>query len=308
MPTEKVCCLHWLSFTLPYDITDDELDKICLELFGYSFKTDFQKGFSIRNAYFNWFTLNPSDKLVTVYRNGIALNKGTTFFEVSGMGLDTLPKLDVLKVGQFIKEHGGNITRIDLALDDLCGVLPFNEIKELSDKEVYKDRIVSHFNRTVPVYSKQISESVRFGSSKGKNGIIIYKKNELEGVTFPWTRVEIKIRNREDCMNVMNDLLDGKSLGAVAAGTLRYYLLFKPVGMKPKARRPTLAWWEQFLGDVAKRKLGRSVKQRVTNEEQDLKLAASYLSKALGKNKTGIEQMIIELAESIQSQNAISNW
>lgn len=250
---------HWLTFTIPRELSDEELDKTCKELFGHSFKM-FDKLFKPRCSYRDCYTLS---ELVSVYRKGWMNNEGTTCFEVSGDGLDTLA-LDVAVLGKYALEAGGNVCRLDIACLDTGNYLPYEQIVNSCLAANFKDRVRTKFNRgkgNAPRIEIQPVRKITFGSPKSDNYCVLYDRQKVEDLDFPCVNIEQRITNRADCAAIVRALLAGEDTGQYFAGLLRGKLEFLQHGVGNKEKRPTEIWWSDFLGDVASRKIKR-VKRR----------------------------------------------
>lgn len=251
---------HWFKFSVPKDYTNEELNAICVELFDHDFGK-FEKTFKPRDYYRDCTTLQ---ELVSIYRNGWMKNKGSTCFDVSGTGLDTLG-LDIAKLGKFALDNGGNICRIDIATQDTNNFLPYDEIVRLCSRENFKDRVRTRFNRghgNVPEIKIQPLRRIMFGSEDSDNYLVIYDRQYTEGVDFPWLCIEQRITNRDDCAEIIRTLLDGRDAGEYYAGLLRGKLEFLQAGTGKKENRAVEPWWSDFLGDVARCKVKRLPKNR----------------------------------------------
>jgi DNA relaxase NicK len=239
-------------------------------------------------------------------------NKGSTCFDVSGTGLDTLG-LDIAKLGKFVLANGGNICRIDIACQDTGNHVPYDEIVRLCSRENFKDRVRTRFNRgkgNVPDIKIQPLRRIQFGSENSDNYLVIYDRQHTEDVDFPWLCFEQRITNRQDCEEIIRTLLDGKDAGAYYAGLLRGKLEFLQAGTGKKETRPVEPWWSEFLGDVARCKIKRLPKSmnpwRLQRERStDVGKALRTIRRLEQRQDVGGLQRIIQQAQESYSNAAL---
>jgi len=250
---------HWFKFTIPTEPTDTELDSICAELFGYQFR-QFDKLYKCRDKYRDCWTLA---ELVSIYRNGWMDNKGTTCFDISGTGLDTLG-LDIAKLGKFVLSRGGNICRIDLAALDTEHHLPYGEIMTACLADNFKSRVRTRFNRgkaNAPKIELQPVKRILFGSEQSDNYVVLYDRQKTENLDFPCICIEQRITNRADCAAIIEALQSGIDAGSYFAGLLRGKLEFLEESTRLKRLRQPEKWWTDFLGDCERRKIKRTARK-----------------------------------------------
>lgn len=251
---------HWFTFSIPKDLTDAELETLCTKLFGHGFGR-FEKSFKGRNGYKQHYSLAG---LVNIYRDGWMNNRGTTCFDITGTGLDTLG-LDIMSLGKFALNHGGNICRIDIACLDTGNHLPYDEIVNCCMADNFKDRVRTRFNRgkgNLPEIRIQPVKRILFGSEKSDNYLVIYDRQRVDDLDFPCINIEQRITNRADCAAIIQTLLDGTDAGEYYAALLRGKLEFLQEGTGRKDTKEVETWWSDFLGDVAARKIKRVKKPR----------------------------------------------
>lgn len=252
---------HWFKFTLPTEYTAEEIDGICLELFGYKY-SQFDKLYKSRDKYRDCRTLA---ELVSIYRDGWLDNKGTTCFDISGTGLDTLG-LDIAKLGKYVLDRGGNICRIDLATLDTEQHLPYDQIMTACLSENFKRRVRTRFNRgkaNAPKIEVQPVKRILFGSEHSDNYIVIYDRQKTESLDFPCLCIEQRITNRADCAAIIEALQGGTDAGSYFAGLLRGKIEFLVESTRLKRLRQPETWWTDFLGDCERQKIKRTAKQPI---------------------------------------------
>lgn len=254
--------IHGINFTLKRDFSDDELNEICLYLLGIPYS---EFTYPLKMIAFYLYGSSAKNGKFCIYRHGQANATGTTLFQIHGSAFDTLEDLDFKKICKYILQENGNVTLLDIAKDDTDGLLPLDVIKELSDKENYKDRIVSSLCSDTrkqgkliihpPTYYKSIAESVVYG--KSNNRITIYDKQSLEGTEHKWTRVELRLRRRDDTISVIKDIVADIGLDKIMNGLLVKYLRFKEPGTIRKHDRHDMDWWSKFTNSETRRKFQR---------------------------------------------------
>lgn len=168
-------------------------------------------------------------------------------------------------------EHGGNFTRLDGAIDDICygDVKPYFTINTLYRK--VKDGCAeSRFKRGKRVESFSVNdgrgmgETLYFGREQSDIQVRFYEKDferieagkELEEGLTAWNRTELQCR-RERAQALALYILNNNNLGEVLAGILKNYLNFLVKNPKEsnRSRWKTSQWWLDFLGDVEPLKL-----------------------------------------------------
>lgn len=253
----------YLKFSLPTVLSDTELDQLCLELFGYSFR-NFDRLGKCRDRYKDCFNLGG---LVNIYRNGYANNARTTCFDIPGSGIRGL-ELDLPKLYRLIRDRGGNVCRYDIAADDTDNVLPFDEMARLSMGEVFKEQVKTKLCRNrkddqgegvqvLPEISIQ-PRRIQYGSTQSDNYIVVYDREHVAGVNFPFMRVELRITNQKDTKALLVALTtEGVDRAQYCAGVLRGKLEFLNLDNAKKERRSAAPWWDGFLNSAQVCKLKR---------------------------------------------------
>lgn len=175
--------------------------------------------------------------------------KGCRTFETYGHGdYDVLFNLvrneeSKLKILQDVR-----LTRLDVAYDDMTGVL---NIDQICDKTRLGE-FVSRIRRYESIYGSK-GNSVNFGS-KGSNVFIrIYDKARERGFTDGrhWVRCELQIRKENACGFV--NKLARIELSELYTGVLKNYLSFREANENDsnKRRWEESPWWTEFLDHVS---------------------------------------------------------
>ena len=171
--------------------------------------------------------------------------KGCRTFETYGHGdYDVLFNLVRNEEGKPKVLQDVRLTRLDVAYDDLTGVL---NIDQICDKTRLGE-FVSRIQRYESIYGSK-GNSVNFGS-KGSNVFIrIYDKARERGFTDGrhWIRCELQIRKENACGFV--NKLARIELSELYTGVLKNYLSFREVNENDsnKRRWEESPWWTEFL-------------------------------------------------------------
>jgi len=241
---------HKFCFTVKQRLSPKQLTVFTEKYFGYPIDS-FTVIYKYRNAYKHHYSLQ---RMVNIYCDGAGDNSGTTYFEINGLGCNTL-NIDFKELIRDCFQHNHKITNIHLYLDDTDNILPMERLFTEFKKD-YRNRIISTF-KSVPTLIDSSSRTLNFGSRKSKTQVTIYEKGVYEKADFDWNRVEIKLMDHEVIATHLRDYVNGTELGIIAAGLLKRVLDFKVDGKQLKNRRQSEQFWTDFLGDVEKRKFGR---------------------------------------------------
>lgn len=171
--------------------------------------------------------------------------KGCRTFETYGHGnYDVLFNLVRKEEGKPKILQDVRLTRLDVAYDDMTGVL---NIDQICDKTRLGE-FVSRIQRYESIYGSK-GNSVNFGS-KGSNVFIrIYDKARERGFTDGrhWIRCELQIRKENACG--FANKLARIELSELYTGVLKNYLSFREVNDNDsnKRRWEESPWWTEFL-------------------------------------------------------------
>ena len=263
----------WISFTIPENHNDTTLPALVQQLFGVSFGL-FQLQERKRNYYKrSWLLSGPNgDKLVEIFTDpDTEGNRNTTLFQITGFTLSAYAanplNIDPRSLFNEIAALKGRPTVLHICMDDTDGRLPWSEIEELSQPDRYHDHIISPLLRPrrdgAPQPPLNINgQTIYYGKRQGRNSVCIYRKDRLEQTKFPWTRVEYRTTDRAIAAGIMQKVIDGDSLGTMAAGLVRRFLDFRKKTYHSKYNRPQCAWWGSFLGGVEKMVISRDLAPR----------------------------------------------
>lgn len=255
--------LHQITFTIPFGGTANDINNVVADIVGYRYDYIGNKEFVSRYNYNDRYTLKSSenDTLITVYANGFSSNQYTLCVEINGIAFEESACnpliLDVPRLAQKIIEHKGSCSNLHLALDDLDNVLPYDDILIMCNEENYQDRLRTPLCRKYgPRWGGGIgpTQSIYIGSRKS-NHICIYRKHKQMGTKFPWVRVEVRLRKRQDTAKVLDRIAAGEYVGKIAADYVKTYLSFVAPGVRSVRYRRVMPWWDCFLAEGEKLKL-----------------------------------------------------
>ena len=180
---------------------------------------------------------------------------GFYLLDMSGQGcrtFETYGNGDYDKLFNLVRAESGKpkilqdvrLTRLDVAFDDMTGLL---QIDQICDK-VRLEEFVSRIRRYESIYGSK-GNSVNFGS-KGSNVFIrIYDKAKERGFTdgMHWIRCELQLRKENACGFVGK--LASVSLPDLYTGVLKNYLSFREPNPDDSNQRrwEECPWWTAFL-------------------------------------------------------------
>ncbi len=163
-------------------------------------------------------------------------------------------------VRDVLKFDTGNITRLDIAFDDVDkqgdGLLDIKRIDRLARHDTY----ISKFGKKSGEWSGSHSDgsdrnplalSVYFGSSKSDVRFRIYDKSlERGGLDYHWIRFEIQLRHDA----ASNFIKQNGSVGYKFCGVINNYLRFIVPNKNDSNRRRWASpeWWIKFLSHADK--------------------------------------------------------
>ena len=191
---------------------------------------------------YNYFNLSDEEKE--------ELNKSDfVWLEMSGQGcraFETYGNGNYERLFELARKDPENIhiTRLDIAFDDMTGVLDIDTICDETREEHFTSRIKKYQS----IYSNG-GNAVYFGSKQSNIFIRIYDKAEERGYDskdLHWIRLEIQLKD----VNAMRfvSFLENDTLQNLYKGLLANYLSFKvPTNDSNKRRWPEAEWWTSFI-------------------------------------------------------------
>jgi DNA relaxase NicK len=227
---------------------------------------------------------------------------------------------------------GGHFTRLDLAIDDLAvpgekGLIDLEDIIKCKRPAIgYSVQgvlgctrrptlIRSPLDRGQDINEWLISNGGREGGGLylGKRDVMlrIYDKGLQLGSNFHWVRCEIQLRKKKANAAAL-EILD-QSLPYATAGIIRRYCEFvEPCDHKNFARWPVQKWWDAFLGDVPKIRIGggspectleRSLDWASNTVGPTLAMAFLAMDKNLGRMVDWLCGIILHRAENLSARH-----
>jgi len=141
---------------------------------------------------------------------------------------------------------GFSFTRLDVAADDLDGILDLGEIRDCIERGDYTSR----WHTATRMYNlRGAGSTIYLGAPSSDSMLRIYDKAAERGTTGPWVRVEFQARRRVAHALVLGLVERGLS---AALAIVRSYVDFKVgSGDSNVSRRRTALWWVRFLRGLA---------------------------------------------------------
>lgn len=147
---------------------------------------------------------------------------------------------------------GARFTRIDIALDDMAGMLDLDVIANAVDESQY----VSRFKKWTFIKNSEGGRTYSFGSRSSDSFVRIYDKAAEQKAIGHWIRVELELKR--DRANSAADFIlkNPDTWRERACGWLLGMIDFKtPCNDANKSRWQSAAWWLKFLRFVQKARL-----------------------------------------------------
>lgn len=171
---------------------------------------------------------------------------------------------------QRLLEHDANISRIDLAVDDIRydDDKPYFKVGDLI-KRAKKGLCRSKWRSAQPTEKIKLADgtshgkTIYYGSPTSKLQLRIYEKNferqnagkELEEGLTAWNRIELQLAD-DRAQTTAELIFRGAETGEIIFGILSHYINYvDDNGDSNKARWPISQFWLDFLNDAAKLRL-----------------------------------------------------
>lgn len=301
--------IDWLSFSLPRSYNWQEFAPLLTDLFQLDSRW-IQPEIGKANWYRYRHTINtPSGRpLLHIYTEPTASqNANTTAVSVTGYALcnkpDALQGLDPVRLIRQITDHGGKLTRLDLALDDFSGKPILAQMIEASAPDIWRDRVITGLCRN----SKPVAlwdETLYFGHLSKGSSICSYDKSKQQATNFPWFRCEFRTKDRDLLQVIQEQIVTGVPIGKITAGLLSKYLRFVPTGRLTKYNRETCRWWSDFLQAADGYELTRHSAGKIDDEPRKaptLPAFGRYLREALKLDDSGqLTKYLVDLVQELQ--------
>jgi phage replication initiation protein len=216
------------------------------------------------------------------YSHGaIVVGSGRVYWhpERSDMGVHiSLPPTAMANVGKHPVELlidlfnlGVEFTRIDLAGDDLKGILNLDTISEFTRSRRY----VSRWHDWSYNDNSEGGRTYYYGSPTSESRLCIYDKaaeRSAAGQLFVghWIRVELRLKGKRAQKAAEYIVSHPDDWQPWAAGLIKGYLDFKiPSTDANKSRQESAPWWDEFLGFAVKERITFSVDVRTIEDIQE---------------------------------------
>lgn len=253
------CIFDWLEFTV-HNMDEEKVilqvlelklaDFIILPKGRYGYKSQMTSG-HISVLY------NGTDEMgVHVILSG----KGCREYEANCTLLELMDRIML---------YDGKCTRIDMAMDDKTGsLIPFDKIKEA----VHKGYVCSRWKTSTEYIKRKlqdgeiIGQTINIGSRKSKMFMRIYDKAMEQGLSIPWFRIEMEIRD-ERAETLQDILLFENNIGQVYSKIINNYIRFvEPGSDSNRGRWPTAPWWDNLIQEIDKISLTRKPEDRTVED------------------------------------------
>ena len=243
-PVQSRLMYDWLSLSFRGMSVEDMIDLLGLRGCPWEIMTS-GNGYTYRH-FFNQISISFAEDLSHV--NGFLLlemsGQGCRAFETYGTGdFDSLFRLVRGEMNKKLPDRNFRLTRLDVAFDDVTGLLDINQICDYTRKEYFTCRM-----KTYEVIYGSRGNSSTFGR-KGSNVFIrIYDKARERGFTDGrhWIRCEIQLRS-DAAVGFCSQLSDAEPW-SLYSGVLSHYLMFREPGDDSnKSRWDVCPWWLTFL-------------------------------------------------------------
>ena len=231
------CSVDWISATLPGDFSSSL--QVVSDLFGavtpldYGFRGYSRSGVVLCTGRVAWSPARP-DMGVHVDLPSSALSE---LHRVTS---------DLVGLLRCMCDLGFSFTRLDVAADDLDGILDLGEIRDCIERGDYTSR----WHTATRMYNlRGAGSTIYLGAPSSDSMLRIYDKAAERGTTGPWVRVEFQARRRVAHALVLGLVERGLS---AALAIVRSYVDFKVgSGDSNVSRRRTALWWVRFLRGLA---------------------------------------------------------
>lgn len=248
--------IDWISVTFKVDDYTDmlaKLEQLCGEIVVLEYGG---RGYDCSGVVWGSGRVYWSDKRPEM---GVHVSLPSGALAQSGKNSDYLLSL-------FRQQWGGKFTRLDLAMDDVMGVLNLDTVIGCARSRWY----VSRWKQWQLNENSLGGRTLTFGSRSSESYLRIYDKRleqiiksekdtsiDVSCLPDVWTRVELELKDDRATAAVDGILEHFENVGEIVSGWLYSMLDFKIENLSDenKSRWDTSEWWVQFLGFVQKMKL-----------------------------------------------------
>jgi phage replication initiation protein len=186
------------------------------------------------------------------------------------LGADALPELCRRTLAL-----GGRPTRLDLAIDDRTAELSLEMIERTPVRTRWRE--TSTQTKRDITTGQGTGHTVYFGAPASLSRLRVYDKAAQQGQAEPWLRFELQLRD-ERAIFAAQELAAGKQVGELTAGLMAGCIAFldpNPLDTN-RSRWNVTAWWDAWLGGVAKLRFGTVARAARTLEEVKRVLLHQY--------------------------------
>ena len=267
VPTGNRLIYDWISFSTRKHKPDEIMDLIGMRDCPWEILTS-GNGYTHRH-YFGGVSISFIDGDMSHVGGFYLLDmsgQGCRTFETYGNGnYDNLFKLVQREQGKPWKIQDVRLTRLDVAYDDLTGVLDLDKMLDYADRHYFVSRFATKNIEQIamPGENGRIAKGLNCGSKA--NGLVyirIYNKALERGfdekacselnIPFPfhWVRCELQLRKENACGFV--NKLPYNTLSGLYTGVLKNYLSFREPDPDDsnKRRWEESPWWTAFLDNA----------------------------------------------------------
>ena len=263
LPPDNRSLIDWAGFTLKISNPKDVVSLLGLDPdlfapfpFGFS---GYRK--SLRCGNISVYYEGREDMGCHVEMTGQGCREYEAFFTLN-------PWVDLFKS---VFSAQGKFSRLDLALDNVDGVLSLKKIlKALRHGETRS--LFSEWRlirKGVIGQGKNLSgETLYLGSPKSHVLFRIYDKAKQSNLDGFWIRFEIQLRNNR-AQEAVRLLADKVSIGTVATGIINNYFAIIHLDDANKSRCSLQRWWADWLQSTEKISLGTAKEQKFVTDTMD---------------------------------------
>lgn len=218
--------------------------------------------------------------------------------DLSGKGCRTVESINncdfdwlgfLKKYDAMFRSGDAHIARMDIACDDVDGLLDMKTLQSYT----YKDKYISR-SKACPRMMIKGEEIIYFGSEKSDRRLRIYNKALQMGQEGHWLRLEFQLRNDNAMSWYLNWLSYEDRIGELFAGVMLDYLRFVELpkdmdmaavkALRHQARLPTAWWWNRFLQTC-----NRIPQMYLPGEEYDMR----RLQRAVKQSASSVKALLL---------------
>lgn len=270
--------IDYIGITFSLDIYSvDVVFSLLYEAFGID-RTSFVEGRKNYEGYADSFTFEN----INIYYNGAPeqgihidfTGQACRFCELQfeKLGVQDYNWYEFL--GYMYDLEGVKFTRLDIACDDLLG--SYFKVPDLFEK-VLKGEVTSKFKSWHPdghwnMNGEPNGITLYFGSNHSKINIVFYEKGKQLKLPNDWTRTELRLYKERATAFIHNMVtLKDTDIGVLFAGVVKDYITFrdKKETDSNKRRWNTSDFWEEFLHNVPRLRLGHEKPDRSISKTRD---------------------------------------